>query len=148
VFFAYQQFWDPDLEADLGEHGFGEVFGDNTAAWSLDSFAVGQAELKKHSGSDAVKIQLSSGAAGRGYCMGVDDGTGRRYRVGDIVTLWDRGVEIEQWISAVKITDRGDGRMVETVTLGEDKALKDGWERVIAHLQNFAGTARGIANSV
>ena len=149
VFFAYQQFWDPDLEDDLGEHGFGEVFGDNTAAWSLDSFAVGQAQLKKHSGSDAVKIQLSSGTAGgRGYCMGVDDGTGRRYQVGDIVTLWDRGVEIEQWISGVKISDRGDGRKVETVTLGEDRALKDGWERVIAHLQGFAGTARGIANSL
>ncbi len=148
VFFAFQQFWDPDLEEDLGEHGLGEKFGDNTAAWSLDAWANGQATLKENSGSDAVKIQLSSGTPdGRGYCMGVDDGTGRRYQVGDIVTLWDRGTTIEQWISNVKVVDSGDGRMVETVTLGQDRA-KDGWERVFSHLQNYAGIFRGIANSV
>lgn len=149
IFFAYQQFWDPDLEAELGEHGFGEVFGDNTAACSLDSWAVGQAALKEHSGTDAVRIELASGSPdGRGYCMGVDDGTGRRYQVGDVVTLWDGGTQIEQWISHVKVTDSGEGRMVETVTLGEDKGYRDGWERVIAHLQNYAGVFRGIANSL
>lgn len=148
VFFAFQQFWDPDLEADLGEHGLGEKFGDNTAAWSLDAWANGQAALKEHSGSDVVKIQLASGTPdGRGYCMGVDDGTGRRYQVGDIITLWDAGVTVEQWISNVKVSDSGDGRMVETVTLGQDRA-KDGWERVFAHIQQYAGVFRGIANSI
>ncbi|OOL31852.1 hypothetical protein GQ85_10985 [Rhodococcus rhodochrous] len=149
ILFAYQQFWDPDLEDELGEHGFGEVFGDNTAAWSFDGAATGLNALKAHSGTDAIKIVTTSGGPdGRGYSMGVDDGTGRRYQVGDIHTFWDKGVEVEKTVTAVKVSDRRDGRKVETITLGEDKALRDGWQRIIAQLQGFAGTARGIANSV
>lgn len=149
VLFAYQQFWDPDLEDELGEHGFGEVFGDNTAAWSLDGASTALNALKAHSGTDAVKIVATSGGPdGRGFSMGVDDGSGRRYQVGDLVTFEDRGVVIDKPITSVRVTDLRDGRKVETITLGEDQALRDGWSRVIGHLQGFAGTARGIANSV
>lgn len=148
IFFAYQQFWDAELEDDLGPDGFGEVFGDNTAAWSLDSFAVGMAALKEHSGSQALKLEVTPGGPdGRGLTFGVDNGTGRRYRPGDIHTFWDRGATAEQYVSGVKVTDKRDGRMREVVSLGEDKRLRGDWEQLIGHIQRGAALSRGVANN-
>ncbi|OZE88026.1 hypothetical protein CH304_00200 [Rhodococcus sp. 15-649-1-2] len=142
IFFAYQTFWDPDLEDELGEHGFGEVFGDNTAAWSLDGASTGLSTLKKHSGSDAVVITPNAGVADRGYQFGRD------YECGDIMTFWDRGITKEQYVSQVKIKDSGDGRMVETVVLGDAEKVQDGFERVIGLIHSAIGTFNGIANSL
>jgi hypothetical protein len=148
IFFAYQTFWDPDLEDDLGEHGFAEVFGDNTAAWSLDGASTGLNTLKTHSGSDAVVITPNPGLADRGYQFGVDDGSGRRYLCGDRMNFWDRGITVEQYVSQVKIKDSGDGRMDEKVVLGDAEKVKDGFERVMSLIQSGFGTFNGIANSL
>lgn len=141
IFFAFQQFWDPDLEDELGEHGFGEVFGDNTAAWSLDGASTGLSTLKKHSGSDALVVTPNPGVGERGMQFGRD------YRCGDIHTYWDRGITEEYHISNVKIRDSGDGRMVETVTLGDAEKTKDGFERVMALINSAVGTFNSIAKS-
>ncbi|NMM84320.1 hypothetical protein B2J88_08095 [Rhodococcus sp. SRB_17] len=157
VFFAFQQFWDPELEAELGEHGFGEAFGDNTAAFSLDSWANGAAALKQHGGSEFIKFKvIPGGADGRGLTFGADteiiDGVEvafpRRFQVGDIMTFWDNGVVIEQYVSAVKIVDNLDGRMLHEVSLGDAMPVGDAWEQVYARIQKYAGIFRAIANSV
>ena len=152
IFFAYQQFWDPTVESDpdLGELAIGEVFGDNTAAWSLDSARIGLAELKKHSGKEAITVRITNGGPdGRGYRFGVDDGTGKTFMVGDIVTIYHLGTVIEQYVSNVKVkTDRSSGRKVYDITLGDAETAKDGWERVIGRISSAASTFRGIANSL
>lgn len=148
IAFAYQQFWDPDLEAELGEHGFGEVFGDNTAAWSLDGASTGLNTLKQHSGSDAVVITPNPGLADRGYQFGIDDGSGKRFLCGDVMTFWDRGVTTEQYVSQVTIKDSGDGRMDEKVVLGDAESVQDGFQRVMGLITGGLSTFSGIANSL
>ena len=156
VFFAFQQFWDPELEAEMGEHAFAEAFGDNTAAYSLDGWANGLAALKKNSGSESIKIKvIPGGADGRGLTFGADteiiDGVEvsfpRRFQVGDVMTLWDNGVVIEKHVSNVKIVDNRDGHMVHEVTLGDPLPVKDAWEKVYARIQKYAGIFRAVANS-
>lgn len=156
IFFAFQQFWDPELEAELGELGRGEAFGDNTSAWSLDAFAVGQAALKAHSGSEAIELTIVDGGAdGRGFTFGADieviDGVEvqfeRRYKVGDIMTVWDDGVVIEKHVSNVKITEQEDGRMRTVTTFGDAITVGEGWERVLNKVQTIFGSIRAIANS-
>lgn len=151
IFFAYQQFWDPDVESDpnLGEHAFGEAFGDNTAAWSMDSAAIGLAQLKKHSGADAITITVTNGGPdGRGYRFGADDGSGKTFLVGDVHTIWHLGTLIDQYVSNVKVRTDRNGRKVYSVTLGDAETAKDGWERVIGRVSSAMGTFRGIANSL
>ncbi|KSU81595.1 hypothetical protein [Rhodococcus qingshengii] len=157
IFFAFQQFWDPELEAELGPLGRGEAFGDNTAAWSLDSWENGKATLKLHSGSEAIELTvISGGADGRGYTFGADteviDGVEvsfeRRYRCGDIMTVWDDGVVIEKHVSNVKITEQQDGRMRTVTTFGDAATVKQGWERAMARVRTIFGSIRAIANSV
>lgn len=157
VFFAFQQFWDPELEDEMGEHAFAEAFGDNTAAWSLDSWANGEAALKLHSGSEALILTVVSGGAdGRGLTFGADTETidgvevsfPRRYRHGDVMTVWHNGVEVEQLVTQVKITDNRDGHMIEEPILGAAETVKDGWERVFTRIQKYAGIFRAVANSV
>ncbi|KQU30348.1 MULTISPECIES: hypothetical protein [unclassified Rhodococcus (in: high G+C Gram-positive bacteria)] len=147
IFFAYQQFFDEDLEDDIGiDDAFGEVFADNTAAWSLDSYAVGKGALKDHSGSEALRLTVDTGNPD-GYRFGALDGSNKRYDVGDIHTVYDRGTTAEQFVSAVTISDERDGRMVEVPTLGEPKRLGGPWERAISGLQNFGQLSRGLANN-
>lgn len=156
VFFAFQQFWDPELEDEMGELAFAEAFGDNTAAWSLDGWANGRAALKKHSGSEFIKFKvIPGGPDGRGLTFGADteiiDGVEvsfpRRFQVGDVMTFWDKGVEVEQYVSAVKIVDNRDGHMLHEVSLGNAMPVKDEWEQVYSQIQKYAGIFRAIANS-
>lgn len=147
VFFAYQVFWDGDTENEIGrDDAFAEVFADNTAAWSMDSYAIGHGALKEHGGTDALKLDIDSTSGP--YHFGADIPEGGRYNTGDVHTCYDRGNTVERHISAVTVTDKRDGRMVETPTLGEDKRLRGQWDRLIANMQGFAGATRGIANSV
>jgi hypothetical protein len=151
IFFAYQQFWDPDVESDpdLGEHAFGEAFGDNTAAWSANSATIGLAELKKHGGSDAVTITVTNGGPdGRGFRFGVDDATGKTFKVGDIMQIYHLGTIVEQYVSNVKVKTDRNGRKVYAITLGDAETAQDGWERVIGRVNTLFGTARGVANSL
>lgn len=158
IFFAYQAFENPaplemvdefgSFGGDNGEHFFGEVFGDNSAAWSLDAFATGQDALKKASGEDSITITvISGGPDGRGYQFGRDDGVHRRYLCGDEMAFYDRGVRVYQMVTGVKIIDRGDGRMVEQIRFGPDEAAKSVWERVMGRFKDIAQFSRGIANS-
>lgn len=147
IFFAYQQFYDGELEDEIGiDDAFAEIFADNTAAWSMDSYAIGHGALKEHAGSDGLKLTIDSTTGNNQF--GADDGSGRRYDVGDIHTFYDRGNTVEEYISSVTVSDKRDGRMVETPTLGEDKRLRGQWERLVSNIQGLAGTSRGFANSV
>lgn len=147
IFFAYQQFEDPQLAADLGEHAWGEAFIDNTSAYSLDSWAIGLTGLKKHGGGESLKLEVVSGGTdGRGFSFGVDDGTGRRFLPGDIMTFYDRGTVVENYISGVEVEDSRDEKCTEFVTIGDDDEVKDAWEKLVDHMKGVAALTRAIAN--
>lgn len=148
---AYQRFENHELKAkphDERQHLFAEGFADNTGAFSLDAFTAGKAKLQEIGGSDAVKITiLAGGPDGRGYSFGADDGTGKRFDLGDIPRFYDRGTVIQDYISAVEVLDDRENRVTETVTIGDDKALRSAWESVIGKLGDAAGLFRAIANA-
>lgn len=149
IFFAYQVFWDNELEARIGQkHAFPEVFADNTAAWSLDGYSVGQLALKEHSGQQTLTVNAMSGIPGKGNSFGADDGTARRYDIGDIIRLWDRGNTVEQYVSGVTVSDRPGARMREQPVLGSDKRLKGPYDRLFGLAQGAVGALNGVANSV
>ncbi|MBF6460148.1 hypothetical protein IU433_13995 [Nocardia puris] len=147
IFFAYQRFDDPQLEADLGEHAFGEAFIDNSAAHSLDGFAIGMAGLKEHGGGESLRLQVRAGGIdGRGFSFGVDDGSGRRFQVGDIMSFWDRGTVVSDYVSSVEVEDSRDEVCTEYVTIGDDKELQDAWSKLISRVKGLAAFTRAIAN--
>ncbi|ROZ89017.1 hypothetical protein [Gordonia sp. OPL2] len=149
IFFAYQRFWDQELEDDIGvDDAFAEGFADNTAAYSVDSYSVGKKYLKDHGGSEQLTINtVAYGPTGRGITYGADDGTARRFRMGDNLTFWDRGNTVEQYASKVTITDKPGERMVQQLTLGDDKRLKGVWDRALGGLGRAAASINGLANS-
>lgn len=151
VFFAYQVVVDHDLEDDLGMDAYGEIFADNTAAYSLDAYATGKRTLHEHGGSQTLDVQVMSGVDGRGIHFGQDE-TGsraaRKYRHGDIVTLWDRGTSVEQYVSKVTLGRQRDGGWQERCELGKNKAHQGLWERLITGVQDGAASIRGLSNSV
>jgi len=147
IFFAYQKFDDHKLKADLGPHAFGEIFVDNTSAYSLDGLAIGMAGLKAAGGGESLKLEVQAGGIdGRGFSFGEDDGSGRRFKVGDIMTFYDRGTVIEDYISAVEVEDSRDEKCTEFITIGDDGEVKDAWEKLIDRMKGFAGLSRAIAN--
>ncbi|QOI66849.1 minor tail protein [Gordonia phage Bosnia] len=149
IFFAYQVFVDHDLEDQLGDDdALPEVFADNTAAWSIDSYAVGKTTLHEHAGNKQLEITGRSGRSdGLGISFGADDGTARRYRHGDIVTFWDRGNTVEKYVSGVAVTSKPGERMREALTVGNDKRAKGPWTRLITGVQGAGQWSRGAANS-
>ena len=149
IFFAFQVFWDNELEDEIGQKdAFPEVFADNTAAWSVDGYSVGQTALKEHAGSESLVVEVMSGIPGRGNSFGADNGTPRRYQVGDIITLWDEGNMVDQYVSSVTVSDRPGERMREQATLGSDKRPRGAWDRALAGLQRINASISGIARSV
>lgn len=150
IFFAYQVSADNALEDELGDDdAFSEVFADNTAAYTVDGYAVGKTALHEHGGSKNLEITASSGAVnGRGVSFGAPNGTARRYRVGDVLSFWDRGNVIERHVSGVSVTSKPGEQMRESLTLGSDKHSKGPWTRAIKGIQGLSGTTRGFANSV
>lgn len=147
IFFAYQQFYDGEAEAEIGiDDAFAEVFADNTAAWSLDSYAIGHTALKDHAGKEALQLTIDSTSGPNHF--GADDGTRGRFDVGDMHTFWDRGVVAEQYVTGVTVSDKRDGRKVETPVFGDDERLTGQWDRLVSGIQGFAGATRGIANSL
>ncbi|MDF3280490.1 hypothetical protein [Gordonia sp. N1V] len=151
VFFAYQVVVDHDLEDDLGMDAFGEIFADNTAAYSLDAYATGKRTLHEHGGTQTIEFDVMSGTDGRGIHFGQPE-TGKRaarkYQHGDTVTLWDNGTSVEQYVSKVTVGRRRDGGFSETATLGKNKAAQGLWERLITGVQDGATSIRGLANSI
>ena len=149
IFFAYQVFADNELEDDIGQDdALAEIFADNTAAWSLDSYAIGKNALKEHGGSSELNLTLRSGAAdGRGVSFGADDGSARRYRCGDILTFWDDGNVVEKHVTGVAVTSKPGEEMRESLTLGSNKRSKGTFDRILSGLQGFSAVTKGIANS-
>ncbi|UTN92938.1 minor tail protein [Gordonia phage Finkle] len=147
IFFAYNMFSDPDLKAELGRHALPEKFANSGTAFSLDSLSAGSARLKEIGGQDTVKLTVLAGAGG--YEFGADDGSGKRFQVGDTMTLTDTdfGTSVEQWVSAVEIEHTPGEQKVTTVTLGDDLQLRSGWERVVDKIGMLAGGVNAIANS-
>lgn len=148
VFFAYQVFADNDLENELGEDALPEVFADNTAAWTIDSYAVGKTALHEHGGKKSLEITAASGSPdGRGISFGADNGTSRRYRVGDILSFWDRGNVVEKHVAGVSVTSKRGQSAREALTLGTDQRAKGPWTKAIQGIQRLGATSRGFANS-
>lgn len=149
IFFAYQVFADDDVEDEIGEDdAWPEIFADNTAAWSIDSYAIGKTALHEHGGKESLIINASGGTPdGKGITFGADNGTARRFDVGDTMQFWDRGNIVEQYASTVTVTDKPGERLRTQLTLGEDKRVRGPWTRAILGLQGLGATSRGIANS-
>ena len=148
IFFAYEVFVDNDLEAELGEDALPEGFADNTAAYSVDSYSVGKTYLHDKAGNKQLDITAMSGAAdGRGVAFGADNGTARRYQMGDILTFWDDGNIVEKYVTGVAVTSKPGERMRESLTVGSDKRAKGIFTKLITGVQNGAATSRGFANS-
>ena len=148
VFFAYQVFADNALEAELGEDALPEVFADNTAAWTIDSYAVGKTALHEHGGKKSLEITAKSGSPdGRGISFGVDNGTSRRYQVGDVLSFWDRGNIVEKHVAGVSVTSKRGETAREALTLGTDQRAKGPWTKAIQGIQRLGATSRGFANS-
>ncbi|AKJ72116.1 hypothetical protein GMA1_19 [Gordonia phage GMA1] len=147
VFFAYNLFSDPDLKAELGRHALPEKFANSGTAFSLDALAVGTSKLKEIGGQDTLKLTVLAGNGG--YELGEDDGSGRRFKVGDRMTFTDTdfGTSVEQWVSSAEVEHTPGGQKVTTVTLGDDLAIRSGWERVIEKIGMAAGAINTIANS-
>lgn len=149
IFFAYQVFADNDLENAIGDDdAFAEDFADNTAAWTIDSYSVGKTHLHDHAGKQTLDITALSGLPdGKGNSFGVDNGTARRYRLGDIISFYDRGNVVEKYVSGFSVTSKPGERMREGLTVGDDKRAKGAWTRLITGVQGLGATSRGLANS-
>lgn len=145
ILFAYQKFDDYALATDLGPLSFGEAFGDNTSAWSLDAIAVGRTKLKAVGPKETLTLEVQSGGPG-GMSFGVDDGSGKRFDVGDIMTFWDRGTTLEDYVSAVEVEDSPGERCTEYVTIGDQDAAEDALSKLIGHIKNLGAFSRAIAN--
>lgn len=152
VFFAYQVVADHDLEDDLGEDdAFGEIYADNTAAYSLDGYANGKRTLHDHGGGQQLDADVFSGVDGRGIHFGADEAgarAARKYQCGDTVTLWDGATFSEQYVSKVVVGQQRDGGWKEQPTLGRDKRAQGAYTRLIGGIQDGAATMRGYANSL
>lgn len=149
IFFAFQVFWDNELEDRIGQkHAFPEVFADNTAAWSVDGYSVGHAKLKERSGQRALTVNAMSGVPGVGNSFGAPDGSPRRYDIGDIVIVEDRGNRVEQYVSQVTVSDKPGARMREQPVFGSDKRSKGIYDRLISGGTRAAASINGIATSV
>lgn len=151
VFFAYQVIVDHDLEDDVGMDCFGEIFADNTAAYSLDAYATGKRTLHEHGGSQTLDVEVISGTDGRGIHFGQPE-TGKRaarkYQHGDTVTLWDKGTSVEQYVSKVTLGRTREGGFSEVARLGKNRGAQGLWERLVTGVQDGATSIRGLSNSV
>ncbi|WAC54976.1 hypothetical protein [Gordonia sp. SL306] len=150
IFFAYQVYWDQEVADEIGHaDALPEGFADNTAAWSIDGYSTAHTWLKEHGGKEELTITAQGGTPdGRGISFGVDNNTPRRYQLGDIVTCWDRGNTVEQYVSSVTIEDAPGERVVETPTIGRDKRAKGPWDRLFGGLGDIQGSLHGFANAI
>lgn len=144
ILFAYQKFDDYVLEEELGPFGLGETFADNTNAYSLDAAAIGFTKLKEVGPQESLKLEVIAGTPGS-YSFGtIDDG--RHFDVGDLMTFYDRGTTIEDYVSAVEVEDSRTERCTEYVTIGDDRHIKDPAAQFIDRLKGLASFTRAVAN--
>ncbi|MBV6758349.1 Gp37-like protein [Rhodococcus opacus] len=145
IFFAFQAFHDYELEADLGPFGFGEVFADNSGAWTLDALSVGMTKLKEIGPQESLKIEVRSGDPnGRGFSFGtIDDG--RHFDIGDEMSFWDRGTIVQDYVSGVEVEDSRGEFCTEYVTIGDDRVVKDGWAKLVGQIGTLAALSRAAA---
>lgn len=148
IFLAFNVFSDPALAAQLGRHGFGEAYANASTGFTLDALTAGLQALRDHAGRDSVKIVVQDGGAtGKGFEFGVDDGSGRRYDVGDIMTFVDRDSEITDYVSSVEVEDQRGAYCMVTVTIGDDNPVKDPMLQFVDRFKEFGALHRVIATS-
>jgi len=148
IFLAFNVFSDPALAAQLGRHGFGEAYANASTGFTLDALTAGLQALRDHAGRDSVKIVVQDGGAtGKGFEFGVDDGSGRRYDVGDIMTFVDRDTEITDYVSSVEVEDQRGAYCMVTVTIGDDNPVKDPMLQFVDRFKEFGALHRVIATS-
>lgn len=150
IFFAYQVFWDDDIRDEVGpDDAFCEDFADNTSTWSIDGYATAHRKLNELGGNQQLTIHAQPGTAdGRGISFGADNDTPRRYKTGDIVTFWDRGNTVEQYVSSVIVNDKPGEYTREVPTVGKDKRAKGPWDRLFGAVDETSAAFRGYANAV
>ncbi|AZG43440.1 Gp37-like protein [Gordonia insulae] len=150
VFFAYQVFWDHDIRNAVGpDDCLPERFADNTAAHSLDAYAVAHKMLDDEGGKESLVITATAGTAdGRGISFGADNGTARRYQLGDTITCWDAGNVVEQYVSEVSIEHVPGEAAIEQPTIGFDKRAQGPWDRAFGLLGQAQGGFAALANAI
>lgn len=150
IFFAYEVFWDSDIRDDIGQDdALPEGFTDNTASHALEGYSVAHKDLAEHGGTETLVLTVATGTAdGRGISFGVDNNTPRRYQLGDIVTAYDRGNVVEQYVSEVEITDEPGKRLTEQPTIGRSKRSKGLWDNIFEGFGETVTAFDAIANSI
>lgn len=150
IFFAYQVFWDSSIRDSVGaEDALPEQFADNTAAHTIDAYAVGHKMLDENGGKESLTITAAAGSPnGWGVSFGADNGTARRYQLGDIVTCWDDGNVVTQYVSEVAIEHVPGQALTEQPTLGFDKRAKGPWDRAFGLFGQAQSGLAALANSV
>lgn len=150
IFFAYQAFWDTDIRASVGkDDALPEQFADNTSAHTLDAYAVAHRYLNERGGKESLTITAAAGAPnGWGVTFGADNGTARRYQLGDVITCYDDGNVVTQYVSEVAIEHVPGQALTEQPTLGFDKRAKGPWDRAFGLFNQVQTGLNAIANSV
>ncbi|WP_037159656.1 Gp37-like protein [Rhodococcoides fascians] len=149
IFFAYQSFYDSDLANEVGQDdSWGEGWGDNTNAYSLDSYSIAQEKLEAGSGNENLNLTVDSGNL-NGNQFGADDDSGKRYNLGDVHTFYDQGTTTEQYVSHVVCADDlTSGRRTQVPSFGKNPLKKVGVTSLLGNLQSLASYSRGNSNSV
>ncbi|MGC5249490.1 hypothetical protein ACPXB3_21500 [Gordonia sp. DT219] len=150
IFFAYEVYWDADIRDAVGaDDALPEQFVDNTASHSIEGYSTAHQALKEKGGSETLTLTAVGGTAdGRGISFGADNGTARRYQLGDVVTFYDRGNVVEQYVSEVAITHEPGKGLIEEPTVGKSKRAKGPWDRVFGLFGQAGALADAVANSV
>lgn len=150
IFFAYEVYWDSDIRDAVGaDDALPEQFVDNTASHSLEGYSTAHQALKEKGGSETLTITAQGGTPdGRGISFGADNGTPRRYQLGDVVTFYDRGNVVEQYVSEVAITHEPGKGLIEEPTVGKSKRAQGTWDRLFGLFGQASALSDAVANSV
>ncbi|WLP90263.1 hypothetical protein [Gordonia sp. NB41Y] len=149
IFFAYEVYWESEIRDSIGaDDAFPEGFVDNTASHSIEGYSVAHHDLAQQ-GSETLTITAQAGTAdGRGISFGADNDTPRRYQLGDIVTFYDRGLVVEQYVSEVAISHEPGKGLIEEPTVGKSKKAKGPWDRLFGLFGEAGTLADAVANAV
>ncbi|MGW0039820.1 Gp37-like protein [Gordonia sp. NPDC003376] len=150
IFFAYEVFWDSDIRDAVGaDDALPEQFTDNSASHSIEGYSVAHKALHEKGGSETLTLTVQGGAAdGRGISFGADNGTARRYQLGDVVSVYDRGLVLERYVSEVALTHEPGKGLIEEPTIGKSQRAKGPWDRIFGTFGQAQSLADAVANAV
>lgn len=150
IFFAYEVYWDSEIRDAIGQDdAWPEQFTDNTASHSIEGYSTAHQALKEKGGSESLTLTVVGGTAdGRGISFGADNGTPRRYQLGDVNTFYDRGNVVEQYASEVEITHVPGEGLIEKPTYGKSKRSDGTWDRIFGLFGSASALSDAVANSL